>query len=91
MVLLSKAKDIRSLYLVFALLSVLVATAFYVLIRLELSGPGDQLIAGNQLYNSVIIAPAIVMMFFLIMPTMMGGFGDFLLPLLVGVPNMAFP
>jgi len=37
-----------------------------VLIRLELSGPGVQYIADNQLYNSIITAHAIVMIFFMV-------------------------
>ena len=56
----SNAKDIGTLYLIFALLAGLVGTAFSVLIRLELSGPGVQFIADNQLYNSIITAHAIV-------------------------------
>ena len=50
----SNAKDIGTLYLIFALFSGLIGTAFSVLIRLELSGPGVQYIADNQLYNSII-------------------------------------
>ena len=87
----SNAKDIGTLYLIFALFSGLLGTAFSVLIRLELSGPGVQYIADNQLYNSIITAHAIIMIFFMIMPAMIGGFGNFLLPLLVGGPDMAFP
>lgn len=50
----------------FALFSGLIGTAFSVLIRLELSGPGVQYIADNQLYNSIITAHAIVMIFFMV-------------------------
>jgi hypothetical protein len=85
----SNAKDIGTLYLMFALFSGLLGTAFSVLIRLELSGPGVQYIADNQLYNSIITAHAILMIFFMVMPALIGGFGNFLLPLLVGGPDMA--
>nr|YP_010710791.1 cytochrome c oxidase subunit 1 [Gonatophragmium mori]WCZ71155.1 cytochrome c oxidase subunit 1 [Gonatophragmium mori] len=87
----SNAKDIGTLYLIFALFSGLIGTGFSVLIRLELSGPGVQYISDNQLYNSIITAHAILMIFFMVMPALIGGFGNFLLPLLVGGPDMAFP
>jgi cytochrome c oxidase subunit 1 len=87
----SNAKDIGVLYLIYALFSGLVGTAYSVLIRLELSGPGVQFIADNQLYNSIITAHAIIMIFFMVMPALIGGFGNFLLPLGLGGPDMGFP
>jgi cytochrome c oxidase subunit 1 len=77
------------LYLIYALFAGLIGTAFSVLIRLELSGPGVQYIADNQLYNSIITAHAIIMIFFMVMPALIGGFGNFLLPLGLGGPDMA--
>lgn len=71
----SNAKDIGTLYLMLAIFSGLVGTAFSVLIRIELSGPGIQFIADNQLYNSIITAHAIIMIFFMVMPALIGGFG----------------
>ena len=50
----------------FALFSGLIGTAFSVLIRLGLSGPGVQYIVDNQLYNSIITAHAIVMIFIML-------------------------
>jgi hypothetical protein len=54
------------LYLIFSLFSGLLGTAFSVLIRMELSGPGVQYIADNQLYNSIITAHALLMIFFMV-------------------------
>ncbi len=54
------------MYLIFALFSGLLGTAFSVLIRMELSGPGVQYIADNQLYNSIITAHALLMIFFMV-------------------------
>lgn len=62
----TNAKDIGTLYLMFALFSGLIGTAFSFLIRLELSAPGVQYIADNQLYNSIITAHAILMIFFMV-------------------------
>lgn len=62
----TNAKDIGTFYLIFALFSGLLGTAFSVLIRMELSGPGVQYIADNQLYNSIITAHAILMIFFMV-------------------------
>nr|QID02713.1 cytochrome c oxidase subunit 1 [Orbilia oligospora] len=87
----SNAKDIGTLYLIFALFSGLVGTGMSVLIRLELSGPGVQYMADNQLYNSIVTAHAILMIFFMVMPALIGGFGNFLLPIIGGGPDIAFP
>lgn len=87
----TNAKDIGTLYIIFSIFSGLLGTAFSVLIRMELSGPGVQYISDNQLYNSMVTAHALLMIFFMVMPALIGGFGNFLLPLLVGGPDMAFP
>ncbi len=63
-VLLNRNIILFTLYSRFVIFFGLLGTAFSVLIRLELSGPGVQYIADNQLYNSIITAYAILMIIF---------------------------
>jgi heme/copper-type cytochrome/quinol oxidase subunit 1 len=44
---------------------------------MELSNPGPGILAGNgQLYNVLITAHGLLMLFFVVMPALMGGFGN---------------
>ena len=90
----TNAKDIGVLYLIFGFISALIGTSFSMLIRLELASPGVQYINSDkygQIYNVLITAHAIFMIFLFVMPVLIGAFGNYFVPILIGAPDMAFP
>ncbi|CDN15429.1 MAG: cytochrome c oxidase subunit I [Richelia sp.] len=77
-------------YLVTAFLFYLIGGLMAVAMRMELATPAPDLVDPN-IYNALMTNHGTIMIFLWIVPSAIGGFGNYLIPLMLGARDMAFP
>ena len=82
-------KDIGTLYLIFSLTMFMIGGAMAMVIRAELFMPGLQLVEPD-FFNQMITMHALIMVFGAVMPAWVG-FANWLIPMMIGAPDMALP
>jgi cytochrome c oxidase subunit 1 len=83
-------KRIALLYLVSVTLFFFVGGVFAVLIRLELLTPQGDLVQAET-YNKLFTMHGVTMIFFFLIPAIPAVLGNFLVPLMIGARDLAFP
>lgn len=85
-------KVIGTYYIILGYWAGLGGSILSIIIRLELSSPGGYLFFNRgQVYNSVLTIHGVLIIFFIVIPILIGGFGNWILPLILGSPEIAFP
>jgi len=82
-------KDIGTLYLVFSLVMFFIGGSMALVIRAELFQPGLQLVE-PEFFNQMTTMHALVMIFGAVMPAFVG-LANWMIPLMIGAPDMALP
>src|ERR1700684_2735092 len=84
-------KDIGTLYLIFAVVGGTVGGTLSEIMRAQLQFPNNHIVTSGQEWNTIITSHGLLMIFFSVMPALIGGFGNWFIPLMIGAPDMAFP
>ncbi len=83
-------KRIGFMYLIGILCALLLGGAFALLVRAELFLPGETIV-GQARYNELFTLHGAVMVFLVIVPGIPAALGNFILPIQLGAPDVAFP
>jgi cytochrome c oxidase subunit 1 len=98
-------KMIGKQFMAMSLLMLILGGGLALLVRMQLAWPGQpvpglgwvpephvvQGVMSPAFYNTAFTMHATIMIFFVIMPLLVGAFGNFLIPLMIGARDMAFP
>ena len=84
-------KDIGTMYIAFAIVFGIVGAVLSIFMRMELSEPGMQIFADSHTFNVFVTGHGLIMVFFMIMPAFIGGFGNWFVPLMIGAPGHGLP
>jgi cytochrome c oxidase subunit 1 len=83
-------KRIALLYLVSITIMFLLGGVFAAVVRLELLTPAGDVLSSDT-YNKFFTAHGVIMVFFFLIPSIPATFGNFLIPLMIGAKDLAFP
>ena len=86
-------KGLGIYYLLSAFIFGISGTLISVLIRIELYSSGNRIISpeNQNFYNISITLHGFLMIFFLVMPGLFGGFGNYFVPIFQGSPEVVYP
>merc|ERR1712010_431310 len=86
-------KGLGIYYLLSAFIFGISGTLISVLLRIELYSSGNRIISpeNQNFYNISITLHGFIMIFFLIMPGLFGGFGNYFVPIFQGSPEVVYP
>jgi len=84
-------KDIGIIYIVYGVFMGFLGGIFSWMLRFEIMISGNNFVYNNHYFNVLTTAHALVIIFFFLIPSLISRFGNILIPLYCGVPDIAFP
>jgi len=84
-------KDIGTLYITMSIIGACVGGMLSMIMRQQLMYPHNTIITNGNEWNAIITAHGLIMIFWFVMPALIGGFGNWFVPMMIGAPDMAFP
>ena len=84
-------KDVGTLFILMAFMGGCVGGVLSMLVGQQLAGASHGFIANGNIWNAVITAHGVVMIFWFVVPALIGGMGNWFVPLMIGAADTAFP